>query len=149
MAASETSKILWRGVMGGLLGNLAKFAAFWFYYSFIQTEASGYLGNTRAAGIFAVLGVPPAIFLSIIIVLVVRSIGLQTRRRIGVLVGAAIGVGFMGALVVTISLIPKMGLSLDSFFSWIIVAPFVGDFGITIGAAAGMMAGQRKGMRFR
>ena len=148
MAESENSKILWRGVMGGLLGNIAKSAVFWFYFSFIHTKASGYLDNPSAVGVFAFLGMPSAIVLSFIIVLVTRSIGLRTRRRIGILGGAAIGDGLIGVLVGILLLLPKMKFPLDNAFSWIFMAPFVGDFGLIIGAIAGMMAGQRKRKRF-
>jgi uncharacterized membrane protein len=143
MAESNVSIILWRGVIGGVLGNILKSAVFWAYFSFINTKQSGYLDTTSAVGLFAVLGIPSAIFMSAIIVAVIKSINLKLGRSIGILGGAVIGIGLMCALVIILLLVSNMKLPLDNFSSWIIAAPFYGDFGVIIGATAGMMAGQR------
>jgi hypothetical protein len=149
MGESNISIILWRGIMGGLLGNIVKSAIFWAYFSFINTKQSGYLDNTGAVGLFAFLGMPSAVFMSVIIAAVIRSIKLKSGRSIGILGGAVIGIGLMCALVIILLLVSNMRLPLDNFSSWIIAAPFYGDFGVIIGAVAGMAAGQRNKMRLR
>jgi hypothetical protein len=34
--------MLWRGIMGGLLGNSVKSAILWMYFSYISTQNSGF-----------------------------------------------------------------------------------------------------------
>jgi hypothetical protein len=135
--------------MGGLLGDFVKAAIFWLYYSFIHTEASGYLDNPSATILFAVLGIPSAILFGIIITAIVSAIKLKSGRRIGILGGAAIGVGLIGASVAILLFLPIRGLPVDNWFSWAITASFVGDFGIIIGAVAGMTAGHKNRVRFQ
>jgi hypothetical protein len=149
MAESNISIILWRGIMGGLLGNIVKSAIFWAYFSFINTKQSGYLDNTSAVGLFAFLGMPSAVFMSVIIAAVIRSINLKSGRSIGIPGGAVIGIGLMCALVIILLLVSNIRLPVDNFSSWIIAAPFYGDFGVIIGAVAGMTAGQKNKMSLR
>jgi hypothetical protein len=146
VAESNTSKILWRGVMAGLLGNIVKFAIFWFYYGFINTEESGYLSKSDMLEVSVVLGIPSGVSLSIIIVAIIRWIKFKSGRSIGILGGAAIGVVFMGALLGLLWLLSNTPVS-PNVLSFIIIAPFMCDYGVIIGAVAGMMAWQRDSMR--
>jgi hypothetical protein len=135
--------------MGGLLGNTVKSAIFGLYFSFISTESSGYFRNTSLVEAMFFLGMPSAVVMSIIIVSIIRGITLRSERHIGVLGRAILGPLIMSVLLAIILLVTGNVLPVRNSSSWMIASLFYGDFGVIIGAIAGMMAGQRNKMRLR
>ena len=134
---------LWRGALGGLLGNFAKSIIIWVIFSLIYPKKIGYFGTAPTVLLFVILGIPSSIIMGVIIAVVIRAINLKKGYGMGFPGRAAIGAGIVCALRVVIYLydilIPAVNRwSADNFSAWMIASLFYIDFGVIIGATAGL-----------
>lgn len=126
---------LWRGTLGGVLGNLAKS---------IIVAAGMLISSTRVDGsvfFLAILGIPCAAISGLIIAIIIRVIA--RTIRMGIIARAVTGAG----LLLAVGLIAYFGVSdwsLDDISTWMVTSLFYIDFGLITGAVAGILAGQKK-----
>lgn len=132
---NNTQISLWRGSLGGVLGNLAKA---------IIVAAGIFISSTRFDGsvlFFAVLGIPSAAISGLIIAIIIRVIA--RKFRMGIIARAATGAGLLLALGLIAYFSDVSSWSADEISTWMIASLFYIDFGLITGAVAGIMAGPK------
>jgi hypothetical protein len=127
---------LWRGALGGVLGNLAKAAI---------VAAGILISSTRFDGsvlFLGILGIPSAAISGLIIAIIIRVIA--RKIRMGIIARAATGAGLLLALGLTAYFSDVSSWSADEISTWMSASLFYIDFGLITGAVAGIMAGRKK-----
>jgi hypothetical protein len=132
---------LWRGALGGVLGNLAKAAV----VSLFLLLSPGRFDDSLL--LLGVLGIPAAAIMGVVIAAILRLIA--RRYSFGVFGRATIGGALLLALGAIAYTLGVSGWSIDDISTWIVATLFYSDFGIATGAVAGIMAGRKKSAKLQ
>ena len=121
--------------MGGVLGNTAK-ATIVAVIVFVK-----YQRFDGSALFFAILGIPSAALVGVIIAMILRLIARKVRT--GIVARTTAG----GCLVLAMGVIAYFGgvsnWSADDISTWMLASLFYLDFGFLTGAIAGLLAGAK------
>jgi len=133
MVEERKSRVsFWRAALGGVLGNVLKAAIL-----LIVLSIAG--GQLRAGVLlFALLGIPPAAIAGVLIAVALYLLGQHVE--LGKFGRALIGAGLLLAVGIATYITGISQWSADNYSTWVAASLFYGDFGLTVGTLAGLMA---------
>ena len=130
---------------GAIVANFAKAAIIWIVLTFFYSKRAGYFDSNTVAFLFAISGIPSAAVAGAVIALVIRGVDSKAGINLGPVGRAAVGAGLLCATSLLLyyydKYFPRINRwSADNPSSWMVWSIAYWDFGIMIGAIAGVMS---------
>src|SRR5947199_2041533 len=137
MAEKSIRTLLWRGALGGIVGNILGAAFWWPFYDFHYgrgTHLSYYF-------LFIVIYSPIAAVVGVVIAAILRWIDLSTGRNLGIIARGVVGASFAGGGGVIASYL--LYSNIDRAYLGLSYTMFYAKYGLILGAVAGIIVGSQ------